>query len=76
MNTKIRRLLGLIALPVAVALLTPTEAPAQEIKRGDYYLPGLTGPSRGIYFPIGGEFSNLIGLLGYLASATATGGTA
>jgi TRAP transporter TAXI family solute receptor len=76
MNTKIRRLLGLIALPVAVALLTPTEAPAQEIKRGDYYITVLTGPSSGIYFPIGGAFSTLIGKLGYRASATATGATA
>ncbi len=76
MNTKIRRLLGLIALPVAVALLAPTEAPAQEIKRGDYYITVLTGPSSGIYFPIGGAFSTLIGKLGYRASATATGATA
>ena len=75
MNTKIRRLLGLIALPVAVALLTPTEAPAQEIKRGDYYITVLTGPSSGIYFPIGGAFSTLIGKLGYRASATATAET-
>ena len=76
MEKMTRRLFGLIALPLAVALVTPTEAPAQEIKRGDYYITVLTGPSSGIYFPIGGAFSTLIGKLGYRASATATGATA
>ena len=76
MEKMTRRLFGLIALPLAVALVTPTEAPAQEIKRGAYYITVLTGPSSGIYFPIGGAFSTLIGKLGYRASATATGATA
>ena len=76
MNTRIRRLLGLIALPLGLALLTPADAQAQEVKRGDYYITVLTGPSSGIYFPIGGAFSTLIGKLGYRASATATGATA
>ena len=76
MEKMTRRLFGLIALPLAVALVTPTEAPAQEIKRGDYYITVLTGPSSGIYFPIGGAFSTFIGTLGYRTSATATGATA
>lgn len=53
-------------------------APAQAatIKRGDYFITVLTGPTSGIYFPIGGAFSTFIGTLGYKTSATATGATA
>lgn len=47
-----------------------------ELKRGDYFITVLTGPSSGIYFPIGGAFSTFIGSLGYKTSATATGATA
>ncbi len=72
-----RRLLCAIAVPLAVALSTlPSVASAQNIKRSDQYITVLTGPSSGIYFPIGGAFSTLIGKLGYKASATATGATA
>ncbi len=46
------------------------------VKRGDYFITVLTGPSSGIYFPIGGAFSTFIGSLGYKTSATATGATA
>ncbi|MDR1510731.1 MAG: TAXI family TRAP transporter solute-binding subunit [Synergistaceae bacterium] len=46
------------------------------LKRGDYFITVLTGPSSGIYFPIGGSFSTFIGSLGYKTSATATGATA
>ena len=72
-----RRLLCAIAVPLAMALSTlPSVASAQNIKRSDQYITVLTGPSSGIYFPIGGAFSTLIGKLGYKASATATGATA
>ena len=72
-----RRLLCAIAVPLAMALSTlPAVSSAQDIKRGDHYITVLTGPSSGIYFPIGGAFSTLIGKLGYKASATATGATA
>ena len=46
------------------------------VKRGDHFVTVLTGPSSGIYFPIGGAFSTFIGSLGYRTSATATGATA
>jgi TRAP transporter TAXI family solute receptor len=49
---------------------------APAVKRGDYFITVLTGPSSGIYFPIGGAFSTFIGSLGYKTSATATGATA
>ena len=72
-----RRLLCAVAVPLAMALSAlPSVATAQNIKRSDHYITVLTGPSSGIYFPIGGAFSTLIGKLGYKASATATGATA
>ena len=60
-----------MVLAVALAV-TPATA---EVKRGDYFITVLTGPSSGIYFPIGGAFSTFIGSLGYKTSATATGAT-
>ena len=72
-----RRLLCAFAVPLALSLsVLPSAAQAQNIKRSDHYITVLTGPSSGIYFPIGGAFSTLIGKLGYKASATATGATA
>jgi TRAP transporter TAXI family solute receptor len=49
---------------------------AADVKRTDHFITVLTGPSSGIYFPIGGAFSTFIGNLGYKTSATATGATA
>ena len=72
-----RRLMCAVAVPLAMALATlPSISSAQNVKRSDHYNTVLTGPSSGIYFPIGGAFSTLIGKLGYKASATATGATA
>jgi TRAP transporter TAXI family solute receptor len=51
-------------------------AASADVKRSDYFITVLTGPSSGIYFPIGGAFSTFIGSLGYKTSATATGATA
>ncbi|MDR1732328.1 MAG: TAXI family TRAP transporter solute-binding subunit [Synergistaceae bacterium] len=63
-------------LMVTLFVMTCTMASAAEIKRGDYFITVLTGPSSGIYFPIGGAFSTFLGSLGYKTSATATGATA
>jgi len=49
---------------------------AASINRGNHYITVLTGPTSGIYFPIGGAFATLFSNLGYKASATATGATA
>ena len=49
---------------------------ASNVNRGKYFITVLTGPSSGIYFPIGGAFSTFLGRLGYKTSATATGATA
>lgn len=52
------------------------DASATAVDRGQYYITVLTGPTSGIYFPIGGAFSNYVGEMGYKTSATATGATA
>lgn len=51
-------------------------AGAAQLDRSKYFITVLTGPSSGIYFPIGGSFSTFIKTLGYKTSATATGATA
>jgi TRAP transporter TAXI family solute receptor len=61
------------ALIMSVAAMAYAATPA--VRRGDYFITVLTGPSSGIYFPIGGAFSTFIGSLGYKTSATATGAT-
>ena len=73
-----KKLFTLTLLAVfAVALSSNTGMAAVDSKeRGKYFITVLTGPSSGIYFPIGGAFSSFLGSLGYKTSATATGATA
>ena len=73
-----KKTLLLCTLTAALSLMLcfPTFAAQPGVKRGDYFITVLTGPSSGIYFPIGGAFSTFIGTLGYRTSATATGATA
>ena len=74
---KVQRYLGVMAIALIFAVCaTPAFAAESSIKRSDHFITVLTGPSSGIYFPIGGAFSTFIGSLGYKASATATGATA
>jgi len=72
---KIKILCLSIAMLTFIACLGTSHA-APAVKRGDHFITVLTGPSSGIYFPIGGAFSTFIGSLGYKTSATATGATA
>jgi len=52
-------------------------APAgSQLKRSDYFITVLTGPTSGIYYPIGGAFNSYLGQIGYKSSATATGASA
>ena len=69
-----KQVIASIAGMMLAVVLAVTPASA-EVKRGDYFITVLTGPSSGIYFPIGGAFSTFIGSLGYKTSATATGAT-
>ena len=47
-----------------------------KLDRSKEFITVLTGPTSGIYFPIGGAFSKVVGDMGYKTSATATGATA
>ena len=49
---------------------------ASALKRSDYFITILSGPTSGIYYPIGGAFNSFIGQLGYRNSTTATGASA
>ncbi|MDR1947635.1 MAG: TAXI family TRAP transporter solute-binding subunit [Desulfovibrio sp.] len=69
------RLLCIVAL-LSIALCAPAFAARPEVRRGEYFITVLTGPTSGIYFPIGGAFSTFLGSIGYRTSATATGATA
>ena len=48
---------------------------AAKLDRSKEFVTVLTGPTSGIYFPIGGAFSKAVGEMGYKTSATATGAT-
>ena len=72
---KIQLLCALAAI-LAFVICSPAFAAQPGVKRGDQFITVLTGPTSGIYFPIGGAFSTFIGTLGYKTSATATGATA
>ncbi|MDL2210807.1 hypothetical protein LJC26_08415, partial [Desulfovibrio sp. OttesenSCG-928-O18] len=70
------KVLCVLLVILSFVLCAGTGHAAPAVKRGDYFITVLTGPSSGIYFPIGGAFSTFIGSLGYKTSATATGATA
>ena len=46
-----------------------------KLDRSKQFVTVLTGPTSGIYFPIGGAFSKVAGEMGYKTSSTATGAT-
>ena len=52
------------------------KAAAGKVDRSKEFITVLTGPTSGIYFPIGGAFSKVVGEMGYKTSATATGAPA
>ena len=52
------------------------KAAAGKVDRSKEFITVLTGPTSGIYFPIGGAFSKVVGEMGYKTSATANGATA
>ncbi|MDR1133149.1 MAG: TAXI family TRAP transporter solute-binding subunit [Synergistaceae bacterium] len=59
----------------AVISVSAAAFAAPAVNRSDYFITVLTGPSSGIYFPIGGAFATFLSRLGYDTSATATGAT-
>ncbi|MDL2263275.1 TAXI family TRAP transporter solute-binding subunit [Synergistaceae bacterium OttesenSCG-928-I11] len=67
-------LAALLVLSIAACSIGFAAAP--KVDRAKQFITVLTGPSSGIYFPIGGAFSTFLGSIGYRTSATATGATA
>lgn len=65
-----------VGLLIVLSILFAAAVSCAAVNRSDYFITVLTGPTSGIYFPIGGAFSTFIGGLGYKTSATATGATA
>lgn len=70
---------GTSSAPAAASTAPPESAAASSapaLDRSKTFITVLTGPTSGIYFPIGGAFSKVLGDMGYKTSATATGATA
>lgn len=70
---------GTSSVPVAPSQAPSTSdaAPSEAtLDRSKEFITVLTGPTSGIYFPIGGAFSKALGDMGYKTSTTATGATA
>lgn len=77
---KILSILLIVALALATAACGGGDAKkdggkAGKVDRSKEFITVLTGPTSGIYFPIGGAFSKVVGEMGYKTSATATGAT-
>lgn len=64
------------AAPSAAPSESAAASSAPTVDRSKQFVTVLTGPTSGIYFPIGGAFSKVLGDMGYKTSATATGATA
>ena len=64
------------AAPSEASSASGAVSPAPAVDRSKEFITVLTGPTSGIYFPIGGAFSKVLGDMGYKTSATATGATA
>ncbi|MDO5484680.1 MAG: TAXI family TRAP transporter solute-binding subunit, partial [Desulfovibrionaceae bacterium] len=71
-----KSIVALLVMAVLTLCASGNVMAQSEVKRGDYSITVLTGPSSGIYFPIGRVFANIIGKLGYKTSVTATGASA
>lgn len=52
---------------------TKQASTSEAINKKDYFITVATGPTSGLYYPIGGAFSNVIKDIGYKSSAQATG---
>jgi TRAP transporter TAXI family solute receptor len=74
-KTPVLVLCCLTALLAGCTKKEETKKEAVGIDRSKYFITVLTGPTSGIYYPIGGAFATYIGSLGYKTSATATAAT-
>lgn len=70
-----RGVFTLISMLVVFVFLTGKNLNA-EVKRNQEFITVATGPSSGIYFPIGGAFAEALKSAGYKTSSQATGASA
>jgi len=73
MNKRIMAVVITLSLIAACWQFVAAANAAPTFNRADYFITVLTGPTSGIYFPIGGGFFQVANAIGYDASATATG---
>ena len=73
-------LIALLALVMSISLFAAGDsekAQSGELDRSKYFITVATGPTSGLYYPIGGAFSSVFqNKLGYKSSAQATGASA
>ncbi|WP_321300850.1 TAXI family TRAP transporter solute-binding subunit [uncultured Sphaerochaeta sp.] len=73
-------LIALLALVMSISLFAAgnsEKAQSGELDRSKYFITVATGPTSGLYYPIGGAFSSVFqNKLGYKSSAQATGASA
>jgi len=62
--------------PASAGAAGENEAPDSEVDRANEFVTIATGPTSGIYFPIGGAFAETLKAAGYQTSAQATGASA
>ncbi|MGE4453647.1 MAG: TAXI family TRAP transporter solute-binding subunit [Sphaerochaeta sp.] len=80
MKTRQLFLITLLVLLMSVSLFAAGDtekAESGELDRSKYFITVATGPTSGLYYPIGGAFSSVFqNKLGYKSSAQATGASA
>lgn len=64
------------AAPSGGAQPAPEAKKEETIDRSKQFITVATGPTSGLYYPIGGAFSSVFGKLGYKSSAQSTGASA
>ncbi len=65
-----------LGLSLCMSLFAFSGDAAAKVNKEDHFITVLTGPTSGIYFPIGGAFATALGNYGYTTSSTATGASA
>ena len=66
----------LVTVPALAEGDSDLKEKAEKFDRGNEFITVGTGPTSGIYYPIGGAFATALQNYGYTTSATATGATA
>ncbi len=65
-----------LGLSLCISMFAFAGDAAAKVNKDDHFITVLTGPTSGIYFPIGGAFATALGNYGDTTSSTATGAAA